>query len=78
MSTTADLLDEYGEAIRGSWGDIDGRSERMALQDLAAAIRQHGNQTLSDERVDELRQNLGVCRAGSGHWTEFCDPDCTP
>lgn len=72
MITCADLLNEYGEAIRYSWGDIDGRCERMKLEDLADAIREHGNAPLLPEEVKKLRQQLDVCSEGNGHWTEFC------
>lgn len=74
--TVADLLDEYGSALRGSWGDIDGRSEQMSLWHLSDLIRKYGNAALSGEEVDEARENLGVCPYGGRHWTYFCDDTC--
>ena len=71
--TTADLLDEYARALRGSWGDIDGRSEQISLNELAAAIRKHGSNPLVDSEVLKLRDDLGVCLHGGGHWTDYCD-----
>lgn len=75
-TTTADLLDEYGSALRGSWGGIDGRSEKRALLNLSAAIREYGNTELPAPKVKRLRWDLDVCPLGQGHWTEFCDPEC--
>ena len=73
MTTAADLLDEYGEAIRDSWGDIDGRTERDRLQGLAQVFREKGNEPLTEEEVLRARQSLGVCERGEGHWYYFCD-----
>ena len=73
--TTADLLDEYARALRGSWGGIDGRYEQISLNDLAAAIREYGSAPLTDSEVLRLRDNLGVCPRGGGHWTDYCDED---
>lgn len=72
MSTTADLLREYGSALRGSWGDIDGRSEKQALHALADAIETHGSTALSESEQRRLREELGVCPDGGGHWAYFC------
>ncbi|MBT2587972.1 hypothetical protein [Arthrobacter sp. ISL-95] len=67
----AGCLREYGSALRGSWGDIDGRSEQMSLNVLAMAIDNPiGFDVLS------MREALGVCPAGHGHWTEFCAEEC--
>ena len=73
--TTADLLEEYARAIRGSWGDIDGRSEQISLRCLSAAIRKYGSSPLADSEVVKLRNDLDVCPHGGGHWTEYCDED---
>lgn len=79
--TTADLLDQYGQALRGDWGGIDGRSEKLALLNLSAAIREHGNETLSNDMILKLRDDLNVCANGGGHWDSFCGEDwfdCAP
>ncbi|KQO98434.1 hypothetical protein ASF30_10255 [Leifsonia sp. Leaf264] len=76
-TTTASLLNEYGSALRGSWGGIDGRSEQTSLGWLAAAIDRYGNQELDEYTVADLRAQLDVCPEGAGHWTESCDSSCT-
>lgn len=73
MTTTADLLDEYGQALRGSWGDIDGRSEKLALLELSAAIREHGNDPIPEDTVLKLRDDLNLCQEGGAHWGWYCD-----
>lgn len=80
-TTTASLLDEYGQALRGAWGDIDGRSEKLALLELSAAIREHGNDPLPEDKVQKLRDDLNVCQEGGGHWGWYCDEtwtECEP
>lgn len=74
--TTADLLDEYAQALRGSWGDIDGRSGQISLNCLSAMIREFGNAPLTDSEVARLRYDLGVCPHGGSHWTDYCDDEC--
>lgn len=74
--TTADLLDEYACALRGSWGDIDGRSEQGALNCFSDAIREYGNAPLTESEVARLRDDLGVCPHGGSHWTDYCDDEC--
>ena len=76
MTTVADLLDEYGEALRGDWGSIDGRSERDSLQNLAQEFREQGNEPLSDADVAHIRGYLDICLQGWGHWSFYCDEDC--
>lgn len=78
MTTTADLLDEYGSALRGAWGSIDGRSEKIALAELSASIRTYGHHELMTTTVQRLRDALGVCANGGGHWVDFCeDYECS-
>lgn len=60
-----DVLRAYGEAIRGSWADIDGRSERRVLHRIADEIE---NPTMTDA---ELASASGVCLP-CGSWLEFC------
>ena len=67
----AGCLREYGSALRGSWGGIDGRSEQAVLQDLADAIEAPEKYELA-----WMRRNLDICPAGNGHWIEFCDKEC--
>ena len=72
-TTCADLLDEYAQALRHSWGDIDGRSEKAALNVLSTLMREHGMAPLSDDQVRRMRDDLGVCLLGGQHWQWFCD-----
>lgn len=69
MSTVhdvADVIEEYGQAIRGDWSELDGRTVRNHLEFLAMRVR--------DPRgtVADMRQVVGICHRGNGHWTEFC------
>lgn len=76
MTNTADLLSEYASALRGSWGDIDGRSEQISLNKLAELIRKKGADQLSEPDVVSMRDSLSVCPSGEGHWTQYCDESC--
>lgn len=78
MTTTADLLEEYGQSIRGDWSDIDGRSEKDRLDELADAIRKFGNEELSAYSAWILRDQLCVCQHGKGHWEAHCLPEECP
>jgi hypothetical protein len=69
----AKVLCEYGEAIRGDWGRIDGRSERSTIQTFADAINKPQIYT-----AETLRLMADICPLGSGHWTEYCDDECEP
>lgn len=70
MSTVddvADVIEEYGEAIRGGWSELDGRTVRNHLEFLAEQVRD------PLFTVADLRQTVGICLRGNGHWTEYCD-----
>ena len=67
--TVADLLREYGAAIRGSWAEIDGREVRNDMDNLAGWLD-------SGKVPDNARDTLGICVAGGGHWHEFCQEAC--
>ena len=71
MSEAVKALREYAQAIRGDWGDIDGRSMRGELLAFADAIEGHGHHDWSIER---WRSDLGICPSGEGHWTRHCQP----
>lgn len=73
MTTVPDLLEEYAEALRGDWGGIDGRTEQYKLDRLAKAMREHGNNPLTDAEVSMLRNYIDVCPNGDGHWLEYCE-----
>ena len=65
------LLREYGGAIRGDWSDLDGRSVRANLDDLADLLDQR------DVDVTLERIRLGLCEFGGGHWDRWCDDECS-
>ena len=71
LNEVAQCLREYADALRGDWGSIDGRSEKASLNDLADAILAPESKT-----VTRLREDLGVCARGDGHWLDYCDEDC--
>lgn len=62
------VLREWGKAIRGDWGGIDGRSCRDSLDRLANHLdfaHEHGEAGASLRRV---RYDADVCQFGKGHW----------
>lgn len=73
MTTAADLLNEYGAAIRGDWSDIDGRDIKRALLKVSDAIHEYATGPLPDAEVERLRDDLGLCSFGGAHWPDYCD-----
>ena len=71
LEEVASVLREYGSAIRGDWGSIDGRRERDTLDSFASAITTPGVYT-----VAEIRELADICPHGGGHWTEHCYMYC--
>lgn len=65
------VLREYGEAFRGDWSMIDGRSVRSEMDQIARWLE-------TDYPGDLIaRAELGVCMQGNGHWQSWCsDYDC--
>ncbi|UVK58451.1 hypothetical protein SEA_GLOBIWARMING_58 [Arthrobacter phage GlobiWarming] len=60
----AKALREYGQAIRGYWGDLDGRTVLSVLEDVAAELEgRHEPRTIAQHR-----DNMGICPDGGGHW----------
>ena len=57
----ASVLDAWGQAIRGDWGSIDGRSCRDELYAISSYLRGDG---------DSLQpKDVGVCMIDDGpHW----------
>jgi hypothetical protein len=66
-----DVLREYASALRGDWGSIDGRSEKIALNRLADAVEYYGTATLKQIDLVGLRLAAGVTPSGSGEWYDF-------
>lgn len=60
----AQALREYGQAIRGDWGDLDGRSVLSQLNNVADELLID-----TDQSLDKWRQELGICPDGGGHWS---------
>ena len=68
-------LREWASAIRGDWGDIDGRSVEMELNSIADGIEGHG--LAADLSIEKWREDLGLCPSGEGHWTRHCELHAT-
>ena len=66
-----DVLREYASALRGDWGSIDGRSEKIALNRLADAVEYYGTATLKQIDLVGLRLAAGVTPSGSGEWYDY-------
>lgn len=64
-------LREWASAIRGNWGDIDGRTAKTALLNIADAIDGMG----SPHPIEWWREDLSLCPNGEGHWTHHCRVD---
>lgn len=57
----ATFVERYGQAVRGDWSALDGRSVRDAMDEVAAFLR--------GERDDLSLSNWYVCEEGAvGHW----------
>jgi len=67
----AKVLREYGSAIRGDWGTIDGRSEQLTLNYLAEVVADPEHYTAA-----QLRDVADICPHGKGHWTDHCTDTC--
>ena len=75
MNAALKVLREYGSAIRGDWGDIDGRCVQGALDSIAAGVEGRGAE--ADYSIEFWREDLGLCPSGEGHWTRHCQPKTT-
>lgn len=76
MSIVAQVLREYGQAMRNDWSEIDGRFVRDDMNYLADEVE---NPTKS---IEELRDDVGVCPNGNGHWAGkwfgYCNAEDCP
>lgn len=66
-----DVLREYADALRRDWASIDGRSEKIALRQLADAVDHYGTATLKQVDLVGLRLAAGVTPSGSGEWYDY-------
>lgn len=64
VEIVAQVLGEYGQALRGDWSDFDGRGTGADLGGLAAELRGDGEPST----LAEHRAILGLCPDGNGHW----------
>lgn len=76
MKKLSEILNEYGQAIRGDWGTIDGRIVRRDLEIISNIMKGYGDKDLSKEQTLMLREDLGICLSGNGHWQEYCREGC--
>lgn len=70
-ATATAIMNEYFDALRGSWGDIDGRGEKASW----IAVRDKIDAGVTE--IGMLRRDLDLCPLGLGHWMQFCDEACT-
>lgn len=68
----ARLLNEFGSAIRGDWGSIDGRSIQGDMDNFASWVK--APESMPD--IETCRDWMDVCPHGGGHWTAYCDEEC--
>lgn len=71
------VLYEYGSALRGDWGSIDGRCCESELGDLNRYLFVAHRDGDAGVSLSQVRVDAGVCRAGGGHWPDHCDDECT-
>lgn len=65
------LIDEYADAIRGDWSEVDGRWVRNDLWKLSALV-----DSTDEHDIVKIRENLDICPVGGGHWTQYCNEAC--
>jgi len=70
----AKVLHEYGDALRGDWGSIDGRSERTSIQTMARWV---ADPSLFPASLEAAREEVGICSEGFGHWQMYCHDSFT-
>lgn len=63
------ILREYADALRGAWGGIDGRNEKVTLNEIADVIASDA----PPPPLETMRLRANLCPNGGGHWSEFCD-----
>lgn len=71
--TVSDIISEYGQAVRGDWGSIDGRSVRDDMDTMSLIVRKYGDMELPPKAYAYLAYQFGLCVNGGGHWLSFCE-----
>lgn len=72
IAEIATLLREYGQAVRGDWADLDGRSVRYVLDEIADQL---DGASIWTDLVTE-RRSIAICPSGLGHWQRYCTQGC--
>ena len=67
VEIVAQVLREYGNAIRGDWGR-DGRTCRDELWSLGECLS-----STEPLIIKDVRSRAGVCVNGGGHWPDYCE-----
>ena len=62
------LLREYGQAIRGYYGELDERVGQQQMNLLATALTSEVPLNLGT-----VRESLHLCPNGAGHWKLYCE-----
>jgi hypothetical protein len=63
-------MQEWANAIRGDWSDVDGRSVRVEIEEWISAL--NGGPE-SERTIERWRDSMGVCPKGEGHWLHHCE-----
>ena len=71
------LVVAVGEAIRGDWGTIDGRTIKVTMDDLAAYAATGTNEENYEKALTDGQMfSEDLCwRSGRGHWMDHCYAD---
>ena len=56
--------------MRGDWSNVDGRTMRSDLEEVADAIDN------PEADIASIRVSLGICPFGGGHWLDYCVETC--
>lgn len=70
MSDATTVLREWAAAFRGDWGSVDGRGARIELNEIA----DWADSPDTAPSLLVMRETVGICRLGKGHWFTYC-PD---
>lgn len=68
---TVEILREYSKASRHAW---DAQNSKYQLDTLANEI-EHSDD-VSEQDAREIRDSIGICPDGEGHWVSECDWYC--
>ena len=66
MSALTQAMQEWANAIRGDWSEVDGRSVLGEVEEWIAALE--GAEPCASRTIEQWRTSMGVCPDGGGHW----------